>query len=201
MKNPQVLYSQPGNYTVTLVVVNGFQQSANLTRTAYVRVLQPIGAPGSMKPTPVPTVAPVTQAPATLQVDFSANTTNGTAPLCVKFMSLATAAGADGWSWDFGDNTTSAERDPLHCYQKEGNYTVVHRAMKGSLAGSKIKERYIIVVPGNPRNTTGSGGPLPDLLIPLIAVIAIIAVAGGFIYLRTRGRGGRRVSGGRKGSL
>lgn len=201
MKNPQVLYSQPGNYTVTLVVVNGFQRSANLTRTAYIQVLPPIGAPGSVKPTTIPTPVPVTQVPMILPVDFSSNITNGTAPLCVRFASLATAAGADGWSWDFGDNTTSAERDPLHCYQKEGNYTVVHRAMKGSLAGAKVRERYIAVAPGIVKNTTGTAGPVPDLLVPAIAVIALIAVAGGFIYLRTRGKGGRRISGGRKGSL
>ncbi len=32
--------------------------------------------------------------------------------------------GITSWSWDFGDETTSSERHPLHQYKKEGNYVV-----------------------------------------------------------------------------
>jgi len=29
------------------------------------------------------------------------------------------------WSWDFGDNTTSTEQNPLHAYSQTGNYTII----------------------------------------------------------------------------
>lgn len=31
----------------------------------------------------------------------------------------------DTWSWDFGDGARSAEQNPLHAYEKPGNYVVV----------------------------------------------------------------------------
>jgi len=30
-----------------------------------------------------------------------------------------------GWSWDFGDGTTSTEQHPIHAYAKPGNYVVI----------------------------------------------------------------------------
>ncbi len=29
------------------------------------------------------------------------------------------------WKWDFGDGTTSAEQNPIHKYEKPGEYVVV----------------------------------------------------------------------------
>ena len=43
----------------------------------------------------------------------------------VSFMS--TAIGEDlEYNWDFGDGSTSTEKDPLHTYLAAGNYTVIH---------------------------------------------------------------------------
>jgi PKD domain len=36
-----------------------------------------------------------------------------------------TVGQATSWKWDFGDGATSAEQNPMHTYQKGGNYTVV----------------------------------------------------------------------------
>ena len=53
---------------------------------------------------------------------FSANVTEGDAPLTVAFTDEST--GAATWSWDFGDNTTSADQNPTHTYATAGTYTV-----------------------------------------------------------------------------
>ncbi|NYT07527.1 MAG: PKD domain-containing protein, partial [Methanomicrobiales archaeon] len=54
---------------------------------------------------------------------FSANTTSGNVPLVVGFTddSLNTPT---SWFWEFGDNETSTEQDPVHTYTGEGTYTV-----------------------------------------------------------------------------
>ena len=39
-----------------------------------------------------------------------------------------TTGEATSWKWNFGDGTTSAERNPMHTYGKGGDYTVVLEA-------------------------------------------------------------------------
>lgn len=41
----------------------------------------------------------------------------------VQFTDLTTE-GPSSWMWDFGDNTTSTDQNPLHAYQQEGTYEV-----------------------------------------------------------------------------
>ncbi|WP_062265737.1 DUF3344 domain-containing protein [Methanoculleus bourgensis] len=53
---------------------------------------------------------------------FKAEPISGDAPLTVAFTDEST--GAATWSWDFGDNTTSAEQNPSHTYEAPGTYTV-----------------------------------------------------------------------------
>jgi len=55
---------------------------------------------------------------------FAANPTSGPAPLVVKFTDQSTGI-ITNWSWDFGDETTSAEQNPTHTYVSPGIYTVV----------------------------------------------------------------------------
>lgn len=46
--------------------------------------------------------------------DFTADTTWGIGELCVQFINLS--ENAEQFLWDFGDGTTSTERNPVHCY-------------------------------------------------------------------------------------
>jgi hypothetical protein len=55
--------------------------------------------------------------------NFSASPLQGAAPLQVTF-SDTTLGGPTSWLWDFGDETTSTETNPVHIYQNSGSYTV-----------------------------------------------------------------------------
>ena len=56
------------------------------------------------------------------------STRSGIAPLTVVFTNTSTP-NTTGWEWDFGDGTTSTERDPgAHTYAEPGVYTVTLRA-------------------------------------------------------------------------
>ena len=77
-------------------------------------------------------------------VDFTANTTNGSAPLTVRF--TGTSSGFPlRWSWDFGDGSTSSLEDPLHTYENPGNYTVTLQVEYNTGSISKIKPGYVTV--------------------------------------------------------
>jgi PKD repeat protein len=54
--------------------------------------------------------------------DFRARPAKGRAPLEVRFENLS--RNALRFAWDFGDGTTSAEREPAHVYREPGEYTV-----------------------------------------------------------------------------
>jgi gliding motility-associated-like protein len=58
---------------------------------------------------------------------FSADTTQGCAPLCVNFSDLSSVSlpsTVTSWSWDFGDNNNSTQQSPNHCYATPGVYSV-----------------------------------------------------------------------------
>ncbi|MBE7178638.1 MAG: PKD domain-containing protein, partial [Mucilaginibacter polytrichastri] len=52
-----------------------------------------------------------------------------------------------GWSWDFGDGTTSALKSPRHLYAKEGAYTVRLIAKAETGCASSVFEKTVIVNP------------------------------------------------------
>jgi PKD repeat protein len=55
--------------------------------------------------------------------NFSVNVSSGPPPLTVQFTDLS--PGYPGvWEWDFGDNSSSTEQDPIHTYTAEGTYSV-----------------------------------------------------------------------------
>ena len=71
------------------------------------------------------------QNPVTPAANFTANTTNGTAPLAVKFTDLSKNAVV--WNWDFdGDGISdSLKQNPVYVYTTSGNYTVNLTASNG----------------------------------------------------------------------
>lgn len=126
VQNPVVVYSQPGIYSVTLVVKNG-SGTHGITKTDYIVVN------------------------ASPQADFSANITTGCVPVNVQFTDLSSDPGGSiaSWEWDFGDGTKSNLRNPAKTYSVNGFYsislTVVSSTGCRSSAG---KSRYIRIVSG-----------------------------------------------------
>lgn len=55
--------------------------------------------------------------------DFLASPTQGTIPLSVKFTDKSSGS-PKSWYWDFGDGSTSTEKNPTHVYTRNGVYSV-----------------------------------------------------------------------------
>jgi ELWxxDGT repeat protein len=79
--------------------------------------------------------------------NFSANVTNGCAPLTVNFTDQSTGT-YDNWFWDFGDGSNSTAQDPSHSYDSAGNYTVSLTISNGCGDDTETKVNYIQVISG-----------------------------------------------------
>jgi PKD repeat protein len=125
-QNPMHTYSEPGSYTVNLIVSN-----ANGTNSKSGTITVSMGSEPAheiMSPSPV--------------ADFSANPTSGDAPLSIQFTDQSIYA--NEWSWDFGDGATSTEQNPTYTYSTPGSY-IVSLSVTGSL-GSDSKSYTIDVL-------------------------------------------------------
>lgn len=76
--------------------------------------------------------------------NFSADVTSGTAPLTVHFTDQSTN-NPTSWYWDFGDENTTDQQNPVHIYYDEGTYTVSLTVTNTSGSDTETKENYIVV--------------------------------------------------------
>jgi len=90
--------------------------------------------------------------------NFTSNVTNGYAPLTVQFTDLSN--NAISWKWDFGDGGSSTEQDPVHTYDKEGNYTVSLNSSNS--IGYSTKQTTIAVKSTSASTSTASYLPTYD---------------------------------------
>lgn len=121
-KNPYHLYTQVGNFTVSLSVSNR-GGSDSVTKEDLIKVRA------------VPTA------------DFAANRTSGASPLAVRFSDLSTGA-PTSWSWSFGDGETSTEQEPVHVYSVPGTYNVRLTIANSVGTDTRTKFGYITVEEG-----------------------------------------------------
>jgi uncharacterized repeat protein (TIGR03803 family) len=101
-QNPSHTYTNPGAFSVGLVVTNNIGFTITCSGPASV------------------TVAPLT-------VAFSANPTGGLEPLTVNFTSPGFDNGSNtitSWNWNFGDGSTSTAQNPSHTYTSPGTFSV-----------------------------------------------------------------------------
>jgi PKD repeat protein len=80
---------------------------------------------------------------------FAGSPTSGSAPLTVSFTDQSTN-NPTSWVWDFGDGTTSTQRNPSKIYNSAGTYTVKITVTNSYGSNSHTKNGYITT------NTTGS---------------------------------------------
>lgn len=86
----------------------------------------------------VPTIS--TETPV---ADFNSNVTHGYSPLSVQFTDLSENAAER--CWDFGDNTYSTTRNPVHTYNEAGKYTVSLTVKNENGIDTEKKSKYILV--------------------------------------------------------
>ena len=97
-ENPVILYSTPGNYSVTLSIDGALGPNTN----SVIDYLEIVAVP---------------------EPDFSFIVLDGGT---VIFNNAST--GADSYSWSFGDGNNSNEESPVHTYSSPGVYTVTLNA-------------------------------------------------------------------------
>jgi len=98
-RHPAHVYDLPGLYTVALTV-----QGPGGSDTRVAAGLVSVQAP--------------------LSAAFTVSNPGGLAPVTVAFTDTSTGS-PTGWSWNFGDGTTSTLRNPAHLYNQGGTFRVV----------------------------------------------------------------------------
>ncbi len=134
IQNPKHTYSTAGNYTVKLTASNA---AGNNTRTkaSYIKVQ------GTAPQMPV--------------AEFSASPTSGSTPLNVSFTDASTGT-PTVWNWNFGDGVNSTEKNPVHTYSTQGNYTVTLTVSNTAGSNTATKSSYIKVTGNSPQKPTAA---------------------------------------------
>jgi gliding motility-associated-like protein len=126
VQNPTITFSQPGTYSVSLVVQNA-DGTHGITKTDYITVF----------PSPL--------------ANFTANITTGCVPVTVQFTdaTVPQAGTITSWEWDFGDGATSTQQNPSHTYNAVGFYNVSLRVVSTTgCTGARTMVRFIRIVEG-----------------------------------------------------
>lgn len=100
-QNPLHIYTNTGNYPVTLKVTNNQGCYSVLTKQMYIIIAG--GVTSDFTNTQPTTCRP---------------------PFNISFTNNSSGPGTLTWLWDFGDGTTSTLQNPVYTYTTPGNYTV-----------------------------------------------------------------------------
>lgn len=84
-----------------------------------------------------------------IKADFEGNPISGPVPLEVKFKDKSTQP-ITAYDWDFGDQSTSQEKNPLHTYLASGLYRVSLNVHSNKIEKSETKKNYILCLPALP---------------------------------------------------
>nr|WP_240921907.1 PKD domain-containing protein [Thermococcus sp. ES12] len=70
-----------------------------------------------------------------------------------------------GWSWDFGDGSTSSEAEPVHTYSSAGNYTVT-LTVRDDMGGEDVRRITVAVGAAENPQTETTSSPAPTTSTP-----------------------------------
>lgn len=102
--SPYFQYRDLGQYNVTLIISDPFNRTSTVILPVTV-----IGVPLSQE------IAPG----ARINYTFVGNETNRTIQFSDESLNVPLS-----WNWNFGDNSSTSEKDPIHTYLTFGNYVV-----------------------------------------------------------------------------
>jgi len=99
---------------------------------------------------------------AVLAAGFTADPTEGFAPLTVQFTDASTGE-ITAWAWDFGDGGSSTAQNPSHLYKKAGSYqaTLTVTGPQGTSSKSATINAYKKGAPKAKFSTDTKKGPAP----------------------------------------
>jgi gliding motility-associated-like protein len=162
-EDPAHVYTNPGTYTVTLIVTNGDGCTDTITRNVFVN------------PMPVASFLDVNAA--------------GCGPVSVAFMDASSIPGGAvvSWSWDFGDGTTSDQQNPTHAYTVSGSYAVSLTVTSDSGCTATYTQQSAITVYPSPLAEFEADPWVRDILDPQFNFINLSV--GGLNYNWTFGDG------------
>ncbi len=123
--NPSHSYSEDGQYTVRLTVIDEDGDADSVTKVGFVTVIDTSPA-----------------------ADFRGSPRIGNAPLTVDFYdSSSSYFPIDSWAWDFGDSSpVSGEPNPTHAYDQEGVYEVTLTVESEGGQDQMVRSEYIRAV-------------------------------------------------------
>ena len=103
--------------------------------------------------------------------DFSSSSVEGSYPLYVEFTSISSGA-VTGYTWNFGDGSTSNSRRPVHLYTSAGTYSVSLTVTGPGGEDTMVKTDFITVAsPSLPPIVSFSAEPTAGVL-PLEVVFS-----------------------------
>lgn len=121
-RSPSFTYENPGYYTVSVKVTDGFIEREN-KKYSYINVLAP------------------------LKVDFDYTPKDIWVNDITQFFDLSSDS-AKSWEWDFGDGVKSGLQSPTHIFKKAGDYRVTLTVSDKNGIGNR--ETKTINVKGDP---------------------------------------------------
>ncbi len=123
VKNPKVIYAEPGNHILTIQDNNNCKKDFSIV----------ISKTGKIFP------------------DFSTFSLTNNADMPVYFHNQTTIDAIDyeaynnvKFFWDFGDNNTSNEPNPEHTFKKSGTYNITLTVLNNDVCQEKIQKQIII---------------------------------------------------------
>ncbi len=119
-QNPSVIYTDPGNYSVSLYVSTAYQQDT-LVKSGYITVLIP------------------------LEAEFEADTTIVVSGETVEFTDFSQGS-PSSWFWTFGDGESSDLQHPDHTFFQSGYRTISLTISDTLQTSTEMKQDYIQVL-------------------------------------------------------
>jgi len=120
LRNPVHTYTDTGSYNVILSISTPYCRDA-VGKEAFITC----GVPP--------------------KAGFSANVTSGSDPVVVAFSDGSTGD-PTFWNWDFGDNSSSVEQNPVHIFEKAGQYNISLTVRNLFGNDTRVQKNYITVV-------------------------------------------------------